>query len=102
MGGTANGVVSPGATPLKFELSQNYPNPFNPSTKIRFDLPTQAFISLKVYDVLGREVATLVNEMKQAGSYTVKWDASRMTSGVYFCRLRAGNFIETKKLLLLK
>lgn len=88
--------------PTHFRLEQNYPNPFNPITTIRFAVRSSRCVELRVYDVLGREVATLVNEMKHAGSYTVNWDASRFASGVYFYRLKVGNFIETKKLILLK
>jgi len=88
--------------PKEFGLSQNYPNPFNPSTTISYQLPAVSHVALKVYDALGREVATLVNEVKWAGSYEVKFDASNLPSGVYFYRLTAGNFVATKKLLLVK
>ncbi len=98
--------------PTKFELSQNYPNPFNPSTKIRFTIPASSlnpfskgegtFVSLKVYDVLGNEVATLVNEEKPAGVYEVTFDAAQLSSGIYFYRLTAGSFTETKKMTILK
>ncbi|RPI65082.1 MAG: T9SS C-terminal target domain-containing protein [Ignavibacteriales bacterium] len=85
-----------------FTLSQNYPNPFNPTTKIRWQSPIGGWQTLKVYDVLGNEVATLVNEYKNAGSYEVNFDASKVSSGIYFYQLQAGSFIETKKMLLLK
>jgi hypothetical protein len=91
--------------PAEFKLHQNFPNPFNPSTTIHFELPhvgTQHAVSLQVYDLLGREVATLVNERKPAGSYQVEWNATGLPSGIYFYRLQTGNFIETKKLILLK
>jgi hypothetical protein len=88
--------------PKMYTLLQNYPNPFNPSTYISFTLPYRSQVSLKVYDILGKEVATLVNEVKSAGSYTNQWYASQFASGVYFYRLTAGSFFETKKLLLLK
>jgi hypothetical protein len=88
--------------PDKFELSQNYPNPFNPSTVIGYQLPMASHISLKVYDVLGNEIATLVNEEKPAGSYKVEFDAFNLSSGIYFYKIQAENFIETKKMLLLK
>ncbi len=91
-----------GERPSSFALSQNYPNPFNPSTTIGYQLPTASLVSLKMFDVLGRETATLVNEAKESGSYTVTFDASNLTSGVYYYRLSAGTFTETKKLLLLK
>ncbi|MEE9450627.1 MAG: T9SS type A sorting domain-containing protein, partial [Ignavibacteriaceae bacterium] len=94
---------------MNYLLQQNYPNPFNPTTTIKFtisDFPagsgTGQFTILKVYDVLGNEVATLVNEEKPAGSYEVEFSAKGMPSGIYFYQLRAGNFIETKKLVLLK
>lgn len=87
---------------LQFYLYQNYPNPFNPSTSISFSLPTRSFVSLKVFDLIGREVATLVNDEKSAGTYNVKLDASKLPSGVYFYRLQAGKYSETKKLVLLR
>jgi len=85
-----------------FKLEQNYPNPFNPTTSIKYSLPEQEFISLKIFDILGKEVATLVNEIKPSGNYEVQFDASNLSSGVYFYQLRAGNFTETKKMLLAK
>jgi alpha-D-xyloside xylohydrolase len=88
--------------PARFTLEQNFPNPFNPSTLINYQLPVSTHVALKVYDVLGREVRTLVNEEKRAGSYRVKFDASGLPSGVYFYRLQAGSYSETKKLLVLK
>lgn len=88
--------------PLEFLLRQNYPNPFNPSTTIKYDLPQTSHVSLSVYDVLGREVATLVNEEKSAGTYTVRWDASAVSSGVYFYRLRAGDFVQTRSMMIIK
>jgi len=89
---------------LNFKLEQNYPNPFNPVTTVSFVIGHSSFVNFGVYDVLGREVATLVNEVKQPGRYTVKWDASSagLPSGVYFYRLTAGTFVETKKLILMK
>jgi hypothetical protein len=93
---------------------QNYPNPFNPTTTIGFTIPALSpnpspnergdgvSVTLKVYDVIGREVATLVNEVKEVGSYDVKFDASKLSSGMYFYTLKAGNNIQTKKLMLLK
>lgn len=97
------GVSSNGnEIPEKFNLSQNYPNPFNPVTNINFSLPKSGFVSLKVYDVMGREVAALVNKDMNAGSYKVDFDASRLSTGVYFYRLSAGEFTDTKKLMLIK
>ena len=88
--------------PKSFSLNQNYPNPFNPSTFISYQLPTNSHVTLKVYDILGREVASLVNDDKTAGTYKVSFDASRLSSGVYFYRLDAGTYSQTKKLVLLK
>ena len=85
-----------------FKLNQNYPNPFNPSTVISFTIPNQSKVTLKVYNILGSEVETLVNESKPAGSYNVTFNAGKLSSGVYFYQLIAGNFVSTKKLLLLK
>lgn len=83
-------------------LSQNYPNPFNPNTVINFEIPKQSNVLLKVYDLLGNEIATLLNEEKVAGSYNVDFDATALSNGVYFYRLQAGSFVETKKMTLLK
>jgi serine protease len=90
------------ATPTTYQLAQNYPNPFNPTTTLQFQVPQKSFVSLKVFDLLGRELATLVNEERQAGIYRVTWNASKLPSGVYFYRLRAGNFVETKKMVFAK
>jgi hypothetical protein len=81
-------------------LAQNYPNPFNPITTIRFAVAGSGFVTLKVFDMLGQEVATLVNELKMPGSYIVQWDASTMPSGIYFYRLTAGAFVQTRKLIV--
>jgi len=88
--------------PDKFFLSQNYPNPFNNSTKIKYNIPYSANVIIKVYDVLGKEVITLVYEEKQAGSYEVDFDGNSITSGIYFYSLRIGNFIEARKMIFLK
>ncbi len=88
--------------PSKFALYQNYPNPFNPSTKIKYQIPEVSFVTLKVYDVLGKEVAALVNEEKQAGNYEVEFNAINLPSGIYFYRLQTGNFVATKKMVLMK
>jgi hypothetical protein len=88
--------------PIGYSLSQNYPNPFNPSTVISFSLPSKSFISLKVFDLIGREVATIVSEEMSAGSYSRTLNAEGLPSGVYFYRLQAGPFTETKKLVLLR
>ena len=88
--------------PTEFLLHQNYPNPFNPSTKIEFKIPESGLVNLKVYDILGREVITLVNEKMQPGNYTVDFDASTLASGIYFYTLNSSEFISTKKMILLK
>jgi hypothetical protein len=88
--------------PTVFALNQNYPNPFNPKTMIGFQLPVMSEVSLKVYDILGREVATLMNEVKSPGTYTVKWDASQLSSGIYLYRLQAGKFVSVKRMILMK
>jgi hypothetical protein len=88
--------------PVTYELSQNYPNPFNPTTTIRYQLPKDGMVTLKVYDILGAEVATLVNEEKIVGRYEVSFDASRLASGVYIYRLQANDYIAVKKMVLLK
>jgi len=88
--------------PQIFRLEQNYPNPFNPSTRIRYEIPERSFVTLKVYDVLGNEIVTLVNEEKTAGSYEVKFNAANLPSAVYFYRLQTDSFVSSKKMLLLK
>ena len=87
---------------IKYKLYQNYPNPFNPTTIIKWQIPDNRFVTLKIYDVLGREVTTLFNEELSAGKYEAVFDASRFSSGIYFYQLKAGKFIETKKMLLIK
>jgi hypothetical protein len=88
--------------PENFSLSQNYPNPFNPSTSIQYAISSTQFVTLKVYDVLGNEVATLVNEHKPAGMYNVQFTMNNLASGIYFYRLTAGQFVQTKKMILIK
>ncbi|HEY9165235.1 MAG TPA: T9SS type A sorting domain-containing protein [Candidatus Kryptonia bacterium] len=88
--------------PFHFELHQNFPNPFNPTTTIKYDLPENALVTIKVFDVLGKEISRLVYERQRAGSHSVVFNASNLPSGVYFYRLQAGTFSNTKKLLLLK
>jgi photosystem II stability/assembly factor-like uncharacterized protein len=89
-------------SPNSFLLEQNFPNPFNPSTTIKYELPRASQVSLSVYDVLGREVSVLVNDRRDAGDYQVKLDGSNLASGVYFYRLQAGDFVATKRLVLLR
>ena len=88
--------------PTDYGLLQNYPNPFNPSTKIEYKLPLDGLVTIKVYDMLGNEVATLVNEEKGAGKYEVNFDASRLASGVYLYRIKVNDFYSTKKMVFLK
>ncbi|MEJ2103667.1 MAG: T9SS type A sorting domain-containing protein, partial [Ignavibacteriaceae bacterium] len=88
--------------PKSFSLYENYPNPFNPSTKIKFSIPKSTKVVIKIYDVVGNEIETLVNEEKQAGTYEVSWYAENLPSGVYFYQLKAGSFVETKKMVLMK
>jgi len=88
--------------PSSYGLEQNYPNPFNPVTNFQFSIANSQLTTLKVYDVLGREVATLVNEVKQPGAHTATWDASNFPSGVYFYKMQAGHFVDVKKMLLVK
>lgn len=93
---------SEGDTPSNFKLYQNYPNPFNPSTTIRYDVANSGLVQLDVFDITGRKVTELVNEVKSTGSYTVRFDASSLSSGVYFVRLQAGNVTQSQKMTLLK
>ena len=88
--------------PKSFFLSQNYPNPFNPSTKINYSIPQISFVTLKVYDILGREITTLVNEEKPVGNYEINFDANNLSSGIYFYRIQVGSFSDTKKLILIR
>jgi hypothetical protein len=98
------------AVPADYRLNQNYPNPFNPSTMIRYALPVGSFVSLEVFDIIGRKVATLVNGDQPAGSYVVRFDAGNLANGTYFYSLKArkteggqsGEFTETRKMMLLK
>jgi hypothetical protein len=97
------GVASQGGNvPANCSLLQNYPNPFNPSTTIRYQLPTRSYVTLKVYDVLGREVAMLVNSIEEPGRKSVQFEADKLATGVYFYQLRAGTFVSTRKMLMLR
>jgi hypothetical protein len=87
---------------ISYTLLQNYPNPFNPSTSIQYAISSTQFVTLKVYDLLGREVATLINEENNPGNYAVEFNASQLSSGIYFYKLQAGDFVETKKMILIK
>jgi len=97
------GNNNPSAVPKEFNLYQNYPNPFNPTTTIKYDLPKDVNVTIKIYDIIGRVVTTLVNnEMKKAGSYNIQWNGANYASGVYFYRIEAGDFVSSKKLVLIK
>jgi hypothetical protein len=100
---TATGVNESGENhPDGFRLSQNYPNPFNPATTITFFVRTYSHVSLRVFDLLGREVAVLVNEVKSPGEYSITWDATKFGSGIYFYQIQAGSYTTTKKMILMK
>jgi hypothetical protein len=99
---TITGVSHKQSPSVNYRLTQNFPNPFNPTTNIAFQLPSRSYISLKIFDCIGREIETLVDGELLAGSYTRQWDASHMPSGVYFYRFQAGSFVESKKVILLK
>jgi len=90
------------AIPEEYSLEQNYPNPFNPVTKIKFVIPEESFVELKIYNVLGKEVRTLINDERPAGYYEVNFDAQGLPSGVYLYKMKAGSFSDTKKMILLK
>ena len=100
--GNGDKLVSENGLPKEYNLFQNYPNPFNPVTNIQFDLPKEGLVTLKVYDILGREVKNLVTEFKQAGSYIVSFDGSKLSSGIYFYRLETGDFVQVKRMILIK
>jgi hypothetical protein len=93
---------NPPSLPLDYVLYQNYPNPFNPSTTIQYSIPKKSSVTLKVYDILGNEVTSLVNEEKHPGVYSVIFNARGLASGVYFYRITAGEFRKTKKMILMK
>lgn len=90
------------STPTEYYLKQNYPNPFNPTTTIRFSIPSATFVQLKVYNILGNEIATIVNEQLPAGNYSVEYDEANLSSGIYFYTLTTNDFSETKKMTLVK
>ncbi len=103
IGDVATGnITNTGSIPERFSLSQNYPNPFNPTTKISFDVSKQSFVTLKIYDIAGREVAKLVNGNLTAGTYAVDFNGSALSSGVYFYRIEANEFVQTKRMMLIK
>lgn len=97
-----NSIYYPSEPPTKFQLKENFPNPFNPTTRINYSIPEQSFVTIRVFDVLGREVEMLVNKEQPQGNYEVEFDASALTSGIYFYRIKAGDFVDTKKMVLMK
>ncbi|MBP9191689.1 MAG: T9SS type A sorting domain-containing protein, partial [Ignavibacteria bacterium] len=88
--------------PKEYSLKQNYPNPFNPNTNIQYDLPTDNFVTIKIYNVLGKEIATLINENKTAGRYIVSFNASKYPSGIYYYKIKAGSYEAIRKMMLIK
>jgi hypothetical protein len=99
---SVTGIKEISASVIDFQLNQNYPNPFNPTTTISYTIPIQGNVSLKIYDVLGKEIITLVDEMKTAGNYQVTFNATQLVSGMYFYKLETNNYSQTKKMILLK
>lgn len=95
-------LLSSSEIPKEYKMFNNYPNPFNPATKVRFDLPKSSEVKITVFDVTGKEAAVLVNETLQAGSYQTEWNAAAFPSGVYFYRIQAGDFSETKRMILVR
>jgi len=91
-----------GGVQLRFELLQNYPNPFNPTTTISFSLATASDVTVKIYNLLGEEIETLVSGNRSAGQFRVQWKAAGVASGIYLCRMQAGSYLETRKLILMK
>jgi hypothetical protein len=99
---TVAGTTDPAGIPEDYVLENNYPNPFNPTTTIRFAIPKSSFVTLKVFNILGEEISTVLGERLPAGAHSVQWDGSPFPNGVYFYRLQAGPFLEIKTLVLLK
>jgi hypothetical protein len=95
-------VASPEPIPGRYNLSYNYPNPFNPATTINFSIPTSEFISVKVYDINGTELITLISETLSIGEHSVEWDGGDYPSGIYIARISSGNYFQTRKMLLVK
>lgn len=101
-GPVATDVRFSGDIPANFRLMQNYPNPFNPSTTIQYQVASAGFVAIKVYNLLGQEVSALVNEVQQPGTYTLKWNAEGVSSGIYFYRMQSGTFVSSKRMLVVK
>jgi hypothetical protein len=102
IGSSPTDVEDERTVPLRYELSQNYPNPFNPTTQINFSVLNKSNVTLKVFNILGQEVKTLVNEVKTPGIYNVNFDASDLTTGMYIYQIQAGSFVSSKKMMLIK
>ncbi|MBK7632282.1 MAG: T9SS type A sorting domain-containing protein [Ignavibacteriales bacterium] len=98
----STGIGSNDVFPKEFRLFQNYPNPFNGNSIIKYSIPKSSQVQIKVFDVLGNEIETIVNEEKPIGTYELNWNAANLPSGVYFYRLRAGDYVQTRKMILLK
>jgi hypothetical protein len=99
---TPTGIEDDGVVPNTFSISQNYPNPFNAQTTIQYSLPKQSLVSIDIFDILGRKVEMLAEGIKPAGEHQAIWDASGRSSGIYFFRIRAGDMVETKRMVLIK
>jgi hypothetical protein len=97
-----DGIEDENTTPVEYGLNQNYPNPFNPITNIEFSLPKSEFVTVKIFNVLGQEVATLISEKLVQGNHKYIWDASAFASGVYYYKIEVGGFVQSKKLILIK
>ena len=96
------GVEDEETLPTEYALEQNYPNPFNPATTFRYSISTQSKVVIKVFDILGNEITTLIDEEKSVGTYELRWNAVNLPSGVYFYQLKAGDYVDTKKMILLR
>ena len=94
--------VEVNSRPVEYTLKQNYPNPFNPSTIVEYSIPENRNVKIEIFNALGEEITTLVNGFKQAGDYKVKFDASALSSGIYYYRIESGNFVKTRKMILLR
>ena len=99
---TSNYMIKESEQEVDYKLYQNYPNPFNPTTSIRYELPQDGIATIKIFDIIGQEIETIVNEFKNAGGYEVDFNAKGLPSGVYFYQIQTGNFVETKKMVLLR
>ena len=96
------GITGNGEIPVSYSLSQNYPNPFNPETQINYSIPAKQFVSIKVFDMLGRQVAQLVNGVNEAGNYSVTFNGLGLSSGIYYYKMESESFVETKRMVLVK